>query len=153
MHWYFPCFQPPKACKPLVLALLLNACATAESGRHARIASSREAPSGSRPVRVHNLISEAELAALPMMREVTAYDAITQLRPEFLRAKPVKPGVLPPPPVVVFVDGVRQGGPDVLRTINASWVSEIRYYGATEAYHTLGAVAPTEAIHVTLAKR
>jgi hypothetical protein len=76
----------------------------------------------------------------------TAYDAIVHLRPEFLR---------PPSPQLtteglrskqsadqlleerdgrfptVFVNGSRQGGPAVLRTIPAGSITDIRYYPAT----------------------
>jgi len=69
----------------------------------------------------------------------TAYDAVRRLRPEFLtrRATP-----LPADPyrgyAVVYVDGVREGPLDMLQTIPARAVVEIRFVRASEAFDAFG---------------
>jgi len=88
------------------------------------------------------MLSSKEITATSLR---TAYDAIVQLRPEFL--KPASPpltttalrsrqgadellaerdGRFP----TVFLNGRRQGGPPVLRTIPATTIIDIRYFPA-----------------------
>ena len=60
-----------------------------------------------------------------------AYDAVTRLRPDFLRSRPGTDGV--PKLPVVYVDFARMGGPDALRSISVSAILEIRYFTPTAA--------------------
>ena len=72
-----------------------------------------------------------------------------RFRPEFLRrrsdAAATDPtGGLP----VVYMNGTRQGGTDVLRTIPAAVVVEIRYLSPTAASHEFGPFYPGGVIAV-----
>ena len=77
-----------------------------------------------------------------------AHEAVVRLRPEFLRqrSRPTadEPGGAYP---MVYVNGVREGGPETLRTIPAGAVVEIRYVSPTAAsdefgrYYAAGVIA------------
>lgn len=102
----------------VVLGLVLAwACSTAQ-------------PQG-RPTRDRNVLTAAELQGVPVE---TVYDAIQRLRPEFLRSRGQvsleNPSASLP---VVYLDDIRLGGPDALRTIRVSDVHEIRYLSASDA--------------------
>lgn len=64
----------------------------------------------------------------------TAYDAVRQLRPNFMRSRGQSsiqsPGAAMP---VVYVDNIARGGLDALRDIRAGDVAEIRYVSASDA--------------------
>src|SRR5262245_45079910 len=65
---------------------------------------------------------------------ITAFDAVVRLRPRYLQARgftSVQP--LESAPVMVYLDGARFTGPDVLRTVRAADVVEIEHLSATEA--------------------
>lgn len=81
----------------------------------------------------------------------TAYDVIRRLRPEFLsRAKARGVDDLP----IVFLDGIRVGEIDVLRTIGVTGLREIRWLGPDEATLRFGTGYPAGAICViTVAAR
>lgn len=145
-------FQAAKTPLLVALALLFSGCATNGHRAHANMTSSMELGAGSPEVRAHNLITERELAAFPAQDELTAYDAIRRLRPEFLLERAAIRGYTQSIPVV-FVDGLREGSPEVLRSLRASWVREVKYYGPVESYSRFGSLAPAGAIVVTLVKR
>lgn len=71
-----------------------------------------------------NTISAEDLAGV---RDVTVFVAIQRLRPQWLRSR--GGGPLP----VVFVDGVRRGGPDELKGMPANIVTGIRFIDARMA--------------------
>lgn len=65
---------------------------------------------------------------------LTAYDVVQQLRPHFLRVRVTRTArTAAPIEPVVYVDGLRMGGLDQLRSIRAGDVEEIRYLGAADA--------------------
>jgi hypothetical protein len=70
---------------------------------------------------------------------VTAYDAVRQLRPQWLRRRGrssiqnATAEVL-----VVYLDGARFGGPDMLRSIAVGSVLEIRHLAASDATTRFG---------------
>jgi len=69
----------------------------------------------------------------------SAYEALQQLRPTFLRSRdPQTPSHQNPTPVAVFVDGGRTEGIEVLRSIRASTVREMRFYEPAEANTKFG---------------
>jgi hypothetical protein len=71
------------------------------------------------------VVTEAELVNV---REESAYDALQQLRPTFLRSRdPQTPTHQNPTPIAVFVNGGRTEGVEVLRTIRANTVKEMRF--------------------------
>lgn len=86
---------------------------------------------GAGPGGNRNVITSDEIRALNVS---TAMDVVQRLRPEFLRgrgrASIQDPAAQFP---VVYVDGVRAGGIDALRTIGATDVLEIRYINSTDA--------------------
>lgn len=67
------------------------------------------------------------------MNATDAYDVVQRIRPEFLRqrgASSIQGGAQL---AVVYVDGVRRGGPTALRQLRASEVEEIRFISGTDA--------------------
>lgn len=64
----------------------------------------------------------------------TAYEAVVQLRPAFLRARGAR-SMRDPTPLtpVVYVNDMRHGGIDVLMSIRVEEIDEIRYIGAADA--------------------
>ena len=100
----------PAALPLFALALLVAACAGTGGGATPRSSS--------------DVITLEELEAV---ESFSAYDAINRLRPQWLRSR--VPGQDP----VVFIDGSRLGGPEVLRSIRVSTLSEIRYRNGRDA--------------------
>jgi hypothetical protein len=67
------------------------------------------------------------------------YEALQQLRPTFLRSRDIQTTSHQEiTPVAVFVDGGQTEGLDVLRTIRASTVKELRFYEPAEANTKFG---------------
>ena len=83
--------------------------------------------------------SEGELTALASseiatMREGTAFELVQRHRPAFLRVHIVPDSRDPRAGIpLVYVDGMKKGPPEILETILASSVREIRYVAPTEA--------------------
>lgn len=99
-----------------------------------------------RPARDRNVLTAAELASMP---GETLYEGIQRLRPEFLRGRGQlsiedPSGSLP----VVYLDGMRVGGLDVLRTIRVAEVHEVRFYSAADATTRYGTGHPGGVIAV-----
>ncbi|MBW3533591.1 MAG: hypothetical protein KY453_00015 [Gemmatimonadetes bacterium] len=94
----------------LALALGLGGCATTGTG------SSRGSA---------NLITMEELEPVA---NLSAYEAVQRLRPRWLQ---LRGGTDVPP--VVFLDGSNMGGPDVLRSIQASTVQQILFRSGSDA--------------------
>lgn len=113
----------------LLLLLTLAACASATSS-----------PGSASP----DIITRAEIEA---SRADNVYELIQQLRPRFLRTRGVSsmsdPSAGHP---VVYVNEVRHGGLETLRSILVSQVDEIRYISASDATtrwgtgHTAGVI-------------
>jgi hypothetical protein len=103
--------------KVLVFSLLL---VVAGCGHHNQI---------DEPRAQTNTLTRDEIAGAPV---TTAYEAIDRLRPRFLR--PHATGSRPATAyAVVFIDGVRRGALDILRTVAASSIMEVRYLTASDA--------------------
>jgi len=110
----------------VVVSLLGGACASSPSGSSAVIPAG-----GSRYV-----ITEAELVNLG---DRSVYDALVQLKPAFLRTRDAQTSSHQDlTPVHVFVDGGRTEGVEVLRTIRASAVKELRFYEPDQANTKFG---------------
>lgn len=64
----------------------------------------------------------------------TAYEAIVQLRPAFLRARGAR-SIRDPSPLtpIVYVNDMRHGGVEVLMSIRVAEVDEIRFISAADA--------------------
>lgn len=101
----------------LTLGAMLSGCAASGTG------------SGARGPR--NVLSHEEIATINV---ATAYDAVQQLRPEYLRTRGTISVQSPNPEyAVVYINGVRAGGLDALQRIRASDVQDMRYLSASEA--------------------
>lgn len=99
---------------PLILALAIGlaACATT-------------APPGTTvPSRSGDVVSAGELETVS---QLNLLEALRRLRPTWLR---VRSRSTPP---VVFIDGIRRGGAEVLRDFRASEAIEIRRRSGTDA--------------------
>ena len=119
----------------LAMLLLLPGCA----GRSARGAGA--APSDRR------VIAPAELQEAMSQNVANVEQLVRTRRPEWLRATPQQTGVAGPmaprtmtqvSQLTVWMDNQRLGGPDVLRTIPLSSVSEVRLLSASEAEARFG---------------
>lgn len=100
----------------IVLAVLLASCASSGSG------------SGGRD---RNIITAEEIADVQV---ATAYDVVQTLRPEYLRTRGLRSmSATEPQGAVVYVDNVRRGGPESLRTLPRESVLEIRYLNGADA--------------------
>lgn len=96
----------------------------------------------------NNVVTQDEIATVPVDN---AYDALEHLRPQFLR--PHVTGSRRPAYAVVFIDGVRRGGPEILRTIAAKTVVQIRYLTSADATTRYGLDIEGGVIEVTLGLR
>jgi hypothetical protein len=94
------------------------------------------------------LVTEAELAN---MGDRSAYEALQQLRPTFLRSRDPQTSSNPVPiAVAVFVNGGRTEGLDALRSVRASTVKEMRFYEPQDANTKFGTGHNGGVIEVTL---
>ena len=79
-------------------------------------------------------------------------DAIQRLRPQWLRRSQMQ---IPngrqasSTPIVVWVDNIRAGGPEILSQINVSSVRSVRYFSPSEAEARFGNGHTNGAIQVT----
>ncbi len=82
------------------------------------------------------------------------YQAIRSIRPHFLTApRGVRSlGAAPPTPIVVYLDGTRQGEIDALKLILADRVEEVRYLEPAKAQDEFGASHSGGALLVKLYK-
>ena len=89
-----------------------------------------------------DVLTRADLEA---SLQVTAYDAIRQARPNWLRTRGTN-SIHANNPIMVYVDGSRSGGVEALQGIPVLAIERMRYYDATEAQarfglnHTNGAI-------------
>jgi len=94
------------------------------------------------------LVTEDELVNVV---DRSAYEALQQLRPTFLRSRdPQTPSHQNSTPIAVFVDGGRTEGVEALRSIRASTVREMRFYEPAEANTKFGTGHNGGVIAVTL---
>lgn len=121
----------------VISAAMIAACAS--SGRPAT--STATAPSW-------YIVTESELAGVG---DRSAYEALQQLRPTFLRSRdPQTASHMNPTPVAVFVNGGRTEGLDVLRTLRANTIKEMRFYEPQDANTKFGTGHNGGLIAVTL---
>lgn len=76
---------------------------------------------------------------------MNAFQAIQLLQPQWLRVRGVD-SFFGSNEVVVYLDGVRRGGPDVLRGINTVNLQEIRRLDSRQATTQFGTGHPSGAI-------
>lgn len=100
------------------------------------------------PTASHYVVTEEELASVG---DHSAYEALQQLRPTFLRSRDIQTSSNPTPkPVDVYVDGGRADGLDALKRIRAATVKEMRFYEPQEANTKFGTGHNGGLIAVTL---
>ena len=125
----------------LVLAgMSLTACAASTSTTRPFIAGAGR-----------EVLTAAEIVAA---RVTDVYQAVTQLRPEFLRRRSTSVVASPSEParVAVYVDEMPFGTSESLRYIPLDRVRQIRYVSATEANLLFGGSHPAGIIVVTTLK-
>lgn len=97
-----------------------------------------------------DVITAAEIVA---SRVTDAYQAVAQLRPEFLRRRGVSTiPAFAAPEATVYLDDLPFGGPESLRTIPLERVRLIRYISPNEADLRWGGTHVAGAILVTTMK-
>lgn len=96
------------------------------------------APTGGLGFRDRNILTAEEID-LSRSTGWTAYDLIAQLRPEYLRSRgPASLRSTTPVRAVVYVDEMRFGDLDSLRSMNADQIHHIRYVNAADATTRFG---------------
>ena len=124
-----------RAVAPL-LGLSLAACATTNNAPNARYAAS-----------TRDILTAAEIVA---SRVSDAYQAVSQLRPHFLRRRNTLPtAISSSATVVVYLDDLPYGGSESLRQIPLERVRMIRYINSMSANVRFGGSHPAGAILVT----
>lgn len=99
----------------------------------AACASSSGATTGTRSTRTPDLITKADIDATP---SGNAYDLVNRLRPQWLRPTglgSVSGGTATSYGIVVFLDNVRMGGLETLRSMDSGSIVSIRYMTAERA--------------------
>lgn len=102
----------------LAIALTLAGCAAAGTG------SSRD----------ESVITQQEIVAA---NQLNVLDLVRTERPHWLRFRG-STSVSQDPEILVYIDGVRTGGPEILRDIATINVEEIRYFDARRAQYRFG---------------
>ena len=116
------------------VALFSVACASG-GGRPASTATQASATRGQTGVS-RFVVTEQELATVG---DRSAYEALQQLRPSFLRSRDVQTESNPIPKAVdVYVNGGRADGLAALESIRASTVKEMRFYEPQDANTKFG---------------
>ncbi|MEJ2502395.1 MAG: hypothetical protein P8177_03625 [Gemmatimonadota bacterium] len=117
----------------IVAAIGLTACATTETGDRAR--------------RDQNVLTLEEIQE-SNADQFSAYDLIRNRRPAWLRTRGSN-SIYAEDPIMVYVDGSRLGGPEVLETIPAMNIEEARFYGPAQAQARFGLGNTNGAIAIT----
>jgi hypothetical protein len=128
-----------RACLRVVVSVSLTACAAATQ-------SSRPIAGAGRDV-----ITAAEIVAA---RVTDVYQAVSQLRPEYLRRRAVTTvPTITPVSVAVYVDDVWFGNAESLRLVPLDRVRQIRYVTRADAELRYGRRLPAGVILVTTLKQ
>ena len=100
------------------------------------IVASACATAGKAPASQHNVVTAEDLLRAG---DVNLYEALGQLRPNFLRSRGAIIGATTPPaPIQVYIDGMRMGETDHLRQILAKNVAEVRFLEPQQAIARFG---------------
>lgn len=103
----------------------------------AACASSSGPTTGTRGTRTPDLITKADIEATP---SGNAFDLVNRLRPQWLRTSgvgSVSGGTATRFGILVFLDNVRLGGLETLRSVDSASITSIRYMTAERAASTL----------------
>jgi hypothetical protein len=128
-----------------IISISLSACVSAHSATSAESMSLKASPT-------RNVLTAAEIVASKVS---DAYQAVTQLRPDFLRRRPNTPTMAQTRPVAlsVYLDELPFGNIESLRSVPLERVRIIRYLTPFEADLRWGGSHPAGAILVTTMKR
>jgi hypothetical protein len=122
----------------VLLSTSLAACATANSSTRPVLSAGRD------------VITAGEIVA---SRVTDVYQAVAQLRPEFLRRRTISTiPTFTAPEAMVYLDDLPFGGPESLRSIPLERVRLIRFISPTEADLRWGGSHAAGAILVTTLK-
>ena len=128
----------------LFALVVLAACSSSTAASKASTPDTPGAtPAANQPRASRDLITRAQIDNTPAQ---DAFELVQRIRPEFLRERGQSSISRGPALPVVYMDGVRRGGPDILRTIRSNEIEEIRFISATDATtrwgteHTAGAI-------------
>ena len=125
----------------VLVGVQLTACAAATT------ASSRQAFRSAG----HDVITAAEIVAA---RVTDAYQAVVQLRPEFLRRQMTRQAtVLRPDSIAVYLDDMLLGTEQALKGFPLDQIRQIRYMSSNEADMRWGRSHPVGAILVTTVRK
>lgn len=102
--------------------------------------------SGARPS--SDLLTQREISTVSA---ANAYEAVQRLRPAFLRPRSTATRTMEY--AVVFLDGIRRGSPETLKTIPAGQIEEIRYLTARDATTRYGLNVSAGVLEVRLLGR
>jgi hypothetical protein len=129
-------------CLFLAAPVLVSGCRSAHQSLVAPFAGPSDAPTASSR---SDVLDRVEIESA---RVNNAHEAVVRLRPEFLKRRRASAASDPNGGVItVYLDGVRQGGPDMLFSIPARAILEIRYVSAIAAggafgpYHAGGVIS------------
>lgn len=89
---------------------------------------------GERSTRDRDVLTLEEIDKSP---QSDAYALIRGLRPQWLRIRGANT-FSDRNPIMIYVDGTRLGGPNVLNSIPTNTIEEIRYYGPSDAQLRFG---------------
>jgi len=122
--------------RPLPLLLLLLAAPAVPAALQAQDTARPAAKTAAKLRRDPDLISQLEIAAAGDAQ--TAFEIVKRLRPNWLNVRGPSSINLPTPDVVIYVNGVRRGGPDTLKDLPITGLNEIRHLRGTEATQRFG---------------
>jgi len=125
----------------LVLALAPVATLSAQDAK-VNIVTSKKPKSGGA-----NLITQEEIEYANV---TNAYEAIQRLRPMMLRKRVAAEGLNS---IQVYIDNAPLGGTDLLTTVQATKIKEIRYFNAVDATQRFGTGNAEGAILITTRKQ
>lgn len=94
------------------------------------------------------VLTQDEIGTTPV---ATIYDAVNRFRPRFLQ--PHATGSTRQAYAIVYVDGVRRGNFDVLRSLPAGSLIEVRYLNPTDATTRYGLDVPGGVLDVITVRR
>lgn len=109
--------------------IAVSACAPATAGRALALDAARDTPYD------RSVIQRAEMADA---QATDAYEAIMRLRPQFFTRTGERSARRPLARLAVYLDNVRLGGVEALRSIPVSAIASIRYFSAGEAHYNWG---------------
>jgi hypothetical protein len=134
----------------LLILLASAACATVQPNSESLSPTRADSAPDRRLGADRNVITRSEI--LPAM--LSAYDVVQYRRPRWLLGRGTVPSDEGKPETpLVYLEGVRYGTLEALKSINALEVAELRFLDARDATTRLGSGHTTGVILVTLRRR